>query len=88
MCAIYIKSTLSEPLQTTKSYRISMKIPTYVEIQVQFASTCLLFLFMEQRWTGWSGSVSQDPSPSILIGKVFGCLLIGAVAGKAFGDNT
>lgn len=79
---------LYEPLQTTKSYRISTKISTYVEIQVQFTSTCLFLVFMEQKWTGWAGSVTQDPSPSILIGKVFCCLLIEVVTGKAFRGDT
>lgn len=59
-----------------------------VEIQVQFTSTCLLFLFMEQKWTGWSGSVTRDPNPSILIGKVFCRLLFEVVTGKAFRGNT
>lgn len=59
-----------------------------VEIQVQFTSTCLFLVFMEQKWTGWAGSVTQDPSPSILIGKVFCCLLIEVVTGKAFRGDT
>lgn len=42
---------------------------------------------MEHKWAGWSGSVTQDPSTSILIGKIVSCLLIEAVTGKAFGGD-
>lgn len=35
---IYTKYILNEPLLTTKNHRLNMKISTYIEIQVQFAS--------------------------------------------------
>lgn len=59
-----------------------------MEIQIQFTSVWLLSFLVEQKWTGWSSSVGQDPCTSIPVGKVFSCcLLTEAVPGKALGGD-
>lgn len=59
-----------------------------MEIQVQFTFVWLLSLLMEQKRTGRSCSIAQEPGTSISGGKVFSCcLLTDAVPGEALGGD-
>lgn len=81
---LYVKCIVNESLWHTKSHSPNTKVSTHMEVQVQFISVGFLSFLMEQKWTGWPCSVSQDPCTSIFAGKVFSCcLLTEAVPGKA-----